>query len=74
MRNLKVRQALPVHEDLLVARALPGRVVKEARREKLVYLDPQETEAAEDYEDALELRGHLTIVHSVKQAVIKHLS
>ena len=62
MWDLKVHQALPVHVDVLVPRALPDRVAREERRGK---------EAPEEYQDPLGLPGFRLILHRLKQTAMK---
>jgi len=73
-KDLEGYQALPVHLDILVPRALPDQVVKEEEREPRVLLDPRENEVAEDYQDPPDLKARLVNQHNVKQVLVMDVS
>ena len=67
-------QALLVHLDILVPRAIQDQVVKEEEREPQVPQDPRVNEAAEDYQDPPDLQARLVNQHNVKQVLVMDVS
>ena len=67
VQDLEGHQALLAYLDLVVPQALLDQVVREEEREPRVPLDHKENEAAEDYQDLLDLQTSLANQLSVKK-------
>ena len=74
MKDLMDYQALPVHPDQVVPKAIPDQVAKEEEREPRVPLDSRENEAAEDYQDPPDQQARLVNQHKVKQVQVMDVS